>query len=119
MGLSSELGPIDPQVPIDLRVIFPSPDPDLFGDDPFSFVPSRVIRDFLEWAGVIVNGRGERESSVDLQRLGQVVEKTLNPWVLGWYERSDKVSRLYATDGLVGHLLNGPARGGEDCRSHR
>jgi hypothetical protein len=108
MGPSSELGPIDPQVPVDARVLFPSPDPEVFADDPFNWVPARVIKDFLEWAGVIEDELGKKSSAVDLNRLGKLVAPgSLNPWVLGWYERADKVSRLYAMEGLTQHLLLG------------
>lgn len=99
MGPSSRLGPIDPQVPVDRKLLFPS-------DDPFpgyTHFPAHAVRDFLEFVGVI---RGDDERpDVDLKRLDGVMQFRLNPMLLGNYERADKVSKVYAHEALTQHLL--------------
>jgi hypothetical protein len=72
-----------------------------------AYVPAHVIRDFLELTGVMeAADMGYPRQKVQLERLEGLFEP-LNPWILGWYERADKVSRLYAKDALVHHLLKG------------
>jgi hypothetical protein len=112
MGPSSELSPIDPQIPVDPKMLIPmaeSTDLPWATDVPIS-VPAHVIRDFLELIGVLeqpANGRPKPpRPRVDIGRLESLL-KPLNPWILGWYERADKVSRVYANEALVHHLLRG------------
>jgi hypothetical protein len=103
MGPSSELSPIDPQVALDPGLVIPSPRPmeNVTGGRPV-FMPAHIIRDFLELSGV-THSKGK--SPVDTQRLRHLIEPLLNPWVLGWYERTDKVSRFYAKEALLTYLL--------------
>jgi hypothetical protein len=105
MGPVSELSPIDPQVPIDPRIVIPSLDPSatLPADGDRLFIPAHVIRDFLELAGV--TGTRSRRQQVDTERLRLLIEPPLNPWILGMYERFDKVSRVYAREALTTYLL--------------
>ena len=107
MGPSSELSPIDPQVAVDPRLLIPTLDPQspILRDD-IIHVPAHVIRDFLELSGV-TPPRGGRVSNVDTDRLKQLLSPLLNPWILGWYERADKVSRYYAKLALETYLLRG------------
>ena len=111
MGPTSELSPIDPQVPIDPKILFPMADPKEWPFDPGELIPipAHVIRDFLEFAGVLEGepdaGRKSRPR-IHPERL-ETLLRPLNPWVLGWYERADKVSRIYAKEALVNHLLKG------------
>lgn len=112
MGPTSELSPIDPQVPIDPRLLFPMApmaDPKEWGLPPGDpvHIPAHVIRDFLELAGVIEpTGDAASRPRLHEKRLDALL-KPLNPWILGWYERADKVSRVYGREGLVNHLLLG------------
>jgi len=107
MGPASELSPVDPQVPIDPRMLVPSAkgmDESPVPSEP-AFVPAHVIRDFLELTGVMDSlDPAYPRQKVHPERLEGLFEP-LNPWILGWYERADKVSRLYAKDGLMNHLL--------------
>jgi hypothetical protein len=106
MGPGSELSPVDPQVPIDPRMLIPTKtgDRSTLPPEP-AYVPAHVIRDFLELTGVMdpIDPTYPRQK-VHLDRLEGLFEP-LNPWILGWYERADKVSRLYTQDGLVNYLL--------------
>jgi Double zinc ribbon/Serine dehydrogenase proteinase len=104
MGPSSELSPIDPQVPVDPRLLIPTADPDGSAYMPGKpvHIPAHIIRDFLELTGVMESPYPRPK--VDASRLESVM-RPLNPWILGWYERADKVSRLYAKAALSGHLL--------------
>ncbi len=109
MGPSSELSPIDPQVPVDPKMLIPMAEStDLPGSDEMVSIPAHVIRDFLELIGVLEvqgNSQGKRtRPKVDIARLESLL-KPLNPWILGWYERADKVSRVYAHEFLVQRLL--------------
>ena len=109
MGPSSELSPIDPQVAVDPRLLIPTVDPQspVLRENTI-YVPAHVIRDFLELSGVTpVPARGGRGHAVDTSRLKMLLEPLLNPWILGWYERTDKVSRYYAKQSLEDYLLRG------------
>jgi hypothetical protein len=72
------------------------------------YVPAHVIRDFLEFTGVVEapasRPRVDRPK-VDAARLEPLL-KPLNPWILGWYERADNNSRIYGRVALR-HLLAG------------
>jgi hypothetical protein len=103
MGPISELSPIDPQVPVDPRLLLPSAHEAKDESEPVH-VPAGVIRDFLELTGVISVPGTTRRFHVDVKKLESVF-KPLNPWVLGWYERATKVSRVYAQEALTEHLL--------------
>lgn len=106
MGPISELSPIDPQVPVDIRLLIPTADEtqlDVSPSDATVPMPAHVIRDFLELTGVIETDTPNRPR-VDASRLDSLL-KPLNPWILGWYERATKVSRLYATEALKKGLL--------------
>lgn len=105
MGPVSNLSPIDPQVPVDARLLIPTAeetDLDLVGEGTVH-IPAHVIRDFLELTGVIHTESSDRPR-VDATRLESLL-KPLNPWILGWYERATKVSRIYAEEALVHGLL--------------
>ncbi len=113
MGPGSELSPVDPQVPIDPRMLVPSSKAaeDLPTPSEPTYVPAHVIRDFLEMTGVMDVQEGSYpRQKVHPERLEGLFEP-LNPWILGWYERADKVSRRYAKDGLINHLLKGKGAG--------
>lgn len=112
MGPGSELSPVDPQVPIDPRMLVPSSKAaeDLPTPSEPAYVPAHVIRDFLEMTGVMDAQDGYPRQKVHPERLEGLFEP-LNPWILGWYERADKVSRRYARDGLLNHLLKGTGNG--------
>lgn len=117
MGPTSELSPIDPQVPIDPRIIFPMADPKDWPFEPQEpiYIPAHVIRDFLEFAGVLESSPPpgpKPRPKIHPERLEPLL-RPLSPWILGWYERLDKVSRVYARDALVNHLLKG-VPGAED-----
>jgi hypothetical protein len=117
MGASSLLGPIDPQVPVDRRLIIPSARP---GDDwpGYMHFPAHAVRDFLEFAGVVApETREERRPVVDLDRLDKVMSFQLNPMLIGNYERADKVSKVYARQALSEHLLRGVTN--DDLRARR
>lgn len=104
MGPLSELSPIDPQVPVDARLMMPMPaEAARRGSDGPVYVPAGVIRDFLEFAGIITTP-GIRNDAVDPARLEHLL-KGLNPWIIGWYERATKSARLYARQALLDHLL--------------
>lgn len=108
MGPGSELSPVDPQVPIDPRMLVPTasstPGGDLPPGEPVH-IPAHVIRDFLELTGVMEpTDLSYPRQKVNPERLEDLFEP-LNPWILGWYERADKVSRLYTRDALVNNLL--------------
>jgi hypothetical protein len=110
MGPGSELSPVDPQVPIDPRMLVPTAaskqtEEATPAGEPIH-IPAHVIRDFLELTGVMdaADGAYPRQK-IHPERLEGLFEP-LNPWILGWYERADKVSRLYTRDALVNHLLH-------------
>lgn len=109
MGPNSELSPIDPQVPVDPRLIIPRPEvaDGESNSDVTTYLPAHVIRDFLELTGVLETTSGRRRKSAVHPERFETLLKPLNPWVLGWYERADKVSRVYAKEALVNHLLIG------------
>ena len=107
MGPTSELSPIDPQVPIDVGILIPTAQDRTPGGDQTVYVPAHVIKDFLEFAGIIDTGN-QRDQRAKVNSDGMaILLKHLNPWVIGWYERADKVSREYAHQALVDHLLKG------------
>ncbi len=106
MGPGAELSPIDPQVPIDPRMLIPGATP-RDGSMPRepAYVPAHVIRDFLELTGVMdAQDPSYPRPKIHPERLEGLFEP-LNPWILGWYERADQVSRLYTRQALVNHLL--------------
>lgn len=117
MGPGAELSPVDPQVPIDPRMLIPTADSrnGASTNEP-AYVPAHVIRDFLELTGVMDTlDSSYPRPKIHPERLEGLFEP-LNPWILGWYERADKVSRLYARRALVSHLLrtaNGKAEPAE------
>jgi hypothetical protein len=87
-------------------MIIPIADTSLFPMDEPIYLPTHVIRDFLEFAGIIESSPNNQRVKVNGDGMA-IILKHLNPWVIGWYERSDKATREYAREALVSHLLKG------------
>jgi hypothetical protein len=102
MGPTSRLGPIDPQVRMDERLIIPEDKSDTQNRSD-TFVSTQIIHDFLEWSGVI-EGERSLDYSVDLDKLATLIGP-LNPWNIGWYERVKKEVRVHALGLLSEYLL--------------
>jgi hypothetical protein len=105
MGPGAEIGPVDAQVPVDIRLLVPGK-LDTSDDEPWERVvriPAQVIRDFFQFIGVIP---GPTESQLNIAPLQRVIDR-LDPVSIGWYERVTRVSRQYATELLQRYLLAG------------
>lgn len=101
MGPNSALGPIDPQMRFPGAELWPHLPPDERPSQDV-WLPTRVLHDFLEFVGVIP-GRHKRPPIEPVARENWL--STIGPVRLGLHERAEKISRLYAYDGLVRGLL--------------
>lgn len=105
MGPTSELGPTDPMIDIDPRLVTPVSPALAEAKEPGTrTVNVQILRDFLESAGVIKSGSGEIH--YDAKALIPWMEKKiLNPWLLGQFERSIKASKQYGTNLLKRYMF--------------
>jgi Double zinc ribbon/Serine dehydrogenase proteinase len=103
MGPTSELGPIDPQIPLRPQELWGEIGADADAVERV-WVPAGVVTDLLEFAGLIESDR-ERPGLSEAYR--QELMASLTPWRLGWLARQEKISRLYAQEALLNHLLKG------------
>jgi hypothetical protein len=101
MGRTSQLSPIDPQVEILAREMYPEDADDAWEDETI-LIPGRVLQDFLELVGVIDSGRPRPRFNLEAI---QPLLRSLTVIRLGFYERAEKISRLYAREALVNYLL--------------
>ena len=107
MGPVSELGPTNPMMSVDQRLITPTVmEP---GESPDRRPESRArmaahaLRDFLISAGVLTS-----EGDYDPEKLSVYMTKgILNPFLLGDFERSGKIALQYAKNLLRTHMFDG------------
>ena len=105
MGPTSELGPTDPMIQVDERLITPTVAPlveKAEGKEPEKKqMNAHALRDFLESVGVI-----KEDKSYDLDKLCIFMDKgILNPWLLGDFERSTKQAKQFAEQLLIRHMF--------------
>lgn len=106
MGPTSELGPTDPMIQVDERLITPTISPlaeKAEGKEPEKTqMNAHALRDFLESVGVI-----KEDKTYDLDKLCIFMEKgILNPWLLGDFERSTKQVKQFAEILLKRYMFN-------------
>lgn len=116
MGSVSELGPTNPMMNVDERLIIPTV-PQPFTDDPSQQKPSQprqrqmaahALRDFLIASGVLrADGTG-----YDPEVLSVYMAKgVLNPFLLGEFERSAKIAMQYTETLLTSYMFKGQKYG--------
>jgi hypothetical protein len=107
MGPTSELGPTDPMIDIDPRLVTPvSPALAEEKEPGTRTVNVQILRDFLESTGV--TKAGSEEIRYDAKALIPWMEKKiLNPWLLGQFERTLKASKQYVTNLLKRYMFAG------------
>ena len=119
MGPITELGPTNPMMHVDERLITPTvlePGPapvDRKGWDepPTRQMAAHALRDFLTAAGVLTS-----EGAYDPEKLSVYMTKgILNPFLLGDFERSGKIAVQYAENLLRVHMFQGDANADEQA----
>lgn len=106
MGPISELGPTNPMMSVDERLITPTlPVPSGSSKEPEKRqMATHALRDFLEAAGVLKSGGSGYDPEVLSVYMGKGI---LNPFLLGEFERSSKIAVQYAENLLVRHMFCG------------
>lgn len=112
MGPTSELGPTDPMIEVDEKLITPSASPlvQRKGEEreqpETTQMNAHALGDFLEAVDVIAD-----DGTYDLDRLCVFIDKgILNPWLLGDFERSTKQVKQFAEQLLRRYMFKGRPR---------
>lgn len=113
MGPVSELGPTNPMMSVEERLITPTVvDPRAapvdgkgWGATPKRQMAAHALRDFLTASGVLTP-----EGAYDPEKLSvYMTNGILNPFLLGDFDRSGKIALQYATNLLRAHMFQGDA----------
>lgn len=113
MGPIAELGPTNPVMDVDERLIIPtvlepggtSVDRKEWDELPKRQMAAHALRDFLRAAGVLTS-----DGDYDHEKLSVYMTKgILNPFLLGDFERSGKISVQYAENLLRMYMFQGEA----------
>ncbi len=117
MGPITELGPTNPMMNVDERLITPTLlepggaplDRREWDEPPKRQMAAHALRDFLTAAGVLTS-----EGAYDPERLSVYMTKgILNPFLLGDFERSGKIALQYAENLLRAYMFQGEAEANE------
>ena len=102
MGPTSELGPTNPMMKVDHRLITPTvPEQDAVPKRQTRRMATHALKDFLIAADVLTP-----EGGYDPEKLSVYMTKgILNPFLLGEFERSNKTSLQYAESLLQRYML--------------
>ena len=113
MGPISELGPTNPMMNVDERLITPTvlapggtpADRRGWDERPTRKMAAHALRDFLTASGVLTS-----EGDYDPEKLSVYMTKgILNPFLLGDFERSGKIALQYAENLLRAYMFEGDA----------